>query len=62
MSERHAIRTAEAWLAEQDARLSRAKPRPDQPTAQDWREGFRDGILFTICMGIAVYAMLSIGG
>lgn len=62
MSERKAIRTAEAWLAEQDARLAAAKPRPRE---FDWPlvlAEARDLMIFAVVAGGVVYACLSLGG
>jgi len=56
------IRTAEAWLAEQDARLSAAKPRPrdfDWPLVLQEARGF---LIFAVLIGGAVYGLLSRGG
>lgn len=62
MREKDAIRTAEAWLAEQDARLSRAKPRPEEPTAAEWAQGFADGIGFCLVAAVVVFLCMAIGG
>lgn len=62
MSERQLIRTAEAMCDDIDARLSAAKPRPDQPTAEEWAIGFRDFIGFCLGIGTAVIACLAMGG
>ena len=56
------LRTAEAWLAEQDARLSAAKPRPRD---FDWPlvlQEARDLMIFAVVAGAVVYACLSLGG
>lgn len=64
ITERDALRTAEAWLHqhEQDARLSLVKPRPQ---AWDWvlvLEEARNFILAVAALGAVCYGLLSIGG
>lgn len=61
-TERNTLRTAEAWLDEQDARLSLVKPRPQ---AWDWvlvLEEARNFILAVAALGAVCYGLLSIGG
>ena len=62
MHERHLIRTAEAMCDDIDARLSRAKPRPEEPTAAEWAQGFADGIGFCLVAAVVVFLCMAIGG
>lgn len=57
---REPIRTAEAH--DIDATLSRAKPRPEEPTPAEWAQGFADGIGFALLAVLVVFGLLSIGG
>lgn len=62
MTERDAIRAAEAWLADQDARLSMMRPRHRE---WDWPlvlEEARNFLLAVTVLGLALYGLLSIGG
>ena len=57
MHERHLIRTAEAMCDDIDAKLSRAKPRPEEPTPAEWAQGFADGIGFSLVAVVVVFLM-----
>lgn len=60
MRERDAIRTAEAWLAEQDEAFRRA---PIRPAEFDWPmvlEEARNLVAFAFVAFVAVYAVLSL--
>jgi hypothetical protein len=60
MTERDALRTAEAWLADQDARLAMTKPRPiPRPV---FIVELREFIAFCIFMGAGVGVLLAIWG
>ena len=62
ITEREALRTAEAWLADQDARLAMTKPRPTDPRADEWARGARDAVLFMAVAFVVIFGLLSIGG
>lgn len=60
MRERDAIRTAEAWLAEQDEAFARAHIRKQ---SRDWQmiaEELRGFIAFAVVAFVGVYALLSL--
>lgn len=62
MREREAIRTAEAWLAEQDEAFRRAHIRKQ---VTDWElilTEARNFVAFAVVAILTVYAVLSIGG
>ena len=62
MRERDAIRTAEAWLAEQDAAFQRAHIRKQ---VTDWEmilTEARNFAAFVLAAAVVVYGLLSIGG
>lgn len=61
MTEKEAIRTAEAWLAEQDEAFARAHIRKQ---SRDWQmiaEELRGFIAFAVVAFVGVFALLSIG-
>ena len=62
MRERDLIRTAEAMCDDIDAKLARAKPRPEEPTAAEWAQGFADGIGFCLVAAVVVFLCMAIGG
>ena len=62
MRERDLIRDTLSVCDDIDARLSAAKPRPDQPTAAEWAQGFADGIGFCLVAVVVVFACLAMGG
>lgn len=61
MRERELIRTAESIANDLDAKLAAMPPR-DEPTAEEWAEGFRQFVWFIIGIGGGVLACLSMGG
>lgn len=62
MRERDLIRTAESIADDLDAKLRAMPIRRDEPTASDYREGIRDGLLFAFSAIAVLYGLLSIGG
>ena len=63
MTERDALRTAEAWLAdhEQNERLARMTPRQTDPIAAMWAKEAREFVLLVACAFVVLFAFLSIG-
>lgn len=61
MTERQLIRTAESLADDLDAKLAAMPPR-DEPTAEEWAEGFRAFVCFLVGIGGGVLACLHMGG
>lgn len=63
MTEREALRTAEAWLSENDQneRLARMTPRQIDYRAEMLAKEARQFALFAACAAVVLYAFLSIG-